>query len=136
MRVELVGRGVGETTRQVRLHYSLTTNCCIICRPFNNNEKAAGSNQCITMNKEHNQVVIKNPEGKEGGEDKVFTYDYVYDSCLPEEDENYAGQDTVWDDLGMELLEAAWAGYNYSLFAYGQTGSGKSHSMVGFGEAR
>ena len=104
-----------------------------MCRPFNNNEKVAGSNQCILMNKEHRQVVIKNPQG---GEDKVFTYDYVYDSCLPEEDEDYAGQDTVWGDLGTELLEAAWAGYNYSLFAYGQTGSGKSHSMVGFGEAR
>ena len=33
-------------------------------------------------------------------------------------------------------MQAAWAGYNYSLFAYGQTGSGKSHSMVGFGSAR
>ena len=30
------------------------------------------------------------------------------------------------------VLEAAWEGYNVSLFAYGQTGSGKSHSMVGF----
>ncbi|GMH87406.1 hypothetical protein TL16_g10846 [Triparma laevis f. inornata] len=120
----------------VQMASNVSVKVAVRMRPFNNNEKAAGSNQCIIMNKEHNQVVIKNPEGKEGGEDKVFTYDYVYDSCLPEEDENYAGQDTVWDDLGMELLEAAWAGYNYSLFAYGQTGSGKSHSMVGFGEAR
>ena len=52
--------------------------------------------------------------------------------CLNSED---AANNTVANNV-QELLEAAWAGYNYSLFAYGQTGSGKSHSMVGFGEAR
>ena len=65
--------------------------------------QAAGSNHCIEMNKEHSQVIIKNPV--EGGEEKAFTYDYVYDSCLPEDHIDYASQDTVWGDLGTELLE-------------------------------
>lgn len=31
------------------------------------------------------------------------------------------------------MLEAAWQGYNCSLFAYGQTGSGKSYTVMGYG---
>lgn len=41
-------------------------------------------------------------------------------------------QQKVFSDLGMGVLDNAWAGYNCSLFAYGQTGSGKSYSIVGF----
>jgi hypothetical protein len=40
----------------------------------------------------------------------------------------------VFNDLGRDVLDNAWKGYNCSLFAYGQTGSGKSYSMVGYGK--
>jgi hypothetical protein len=40
----------------------------------------------------------------------------------------------VFADLGKEVLDNAWQGYNSCLFAYGQTGSGKSYSIVGYGE--
>ena len=40
----------------------------------------------------------------------------------------------MFNDLGLGVLDNAWAGYNTSLFAYGQTGSGKSYSMVGYGQ--
>ena len=46
----------------------------------------------------------------------------------------FALQQRVFDDLGLGVLDNAWAGYNTSLFAYGQTGSGKSYSMVGYGQ--
>ena len=59
----------------------------------------------------------------------------VFDSSGPEDDPDHASQQTVWDAVGAQLLDAAWEGFNVSLFAYGQTGSGKSHSMVGFGAA-
>ena len=72
-------------------------------RPFNNNERAAGSGRCIEMNKEHSQVLIHNPA--EGSEEKAFTYDYVYDSCLPEDHVDYASQDTLWTDLGKVRVE-------------------------------
>ena len=62
---------------------------------------------------------------------RQFTFDYVFDSFTEEEDK-VATQRVVWDAIGAPVLEAAWGGYNVSLFAYGQTGSGKSHSMVGF----
>ena len=57
-------------------------------------------------------------------------YDYSYDSSDPKSD-NYASQETVWNDLGTVVLDNAWDGYNVTLFAYGQTGSGKSYSMTG-----
>jgi hypothetical protein len=47
--------------------------------------------------------------------------------------EKYADQQKVFDVLGKQILDNAWAGYHCCLFAYGQTGSGKSYSMVGFG---
>ena len=48
----------------------------------------------------------------------------------------YADQQAVYDSLGAQVLENAWAGFNCCLFAYGQTGSGKSYSVVGYGENR
>jgi len=42
-------------------------------------------------------------------------------------------QQIIFNDLGLEVLDNAWKGYNTSLFAYGQTGSGKSYSMLGHG---
>ena len=44
----------------------------------------------------------------------------------------YSDQDHVFNELGQQVLDNAWEGYNCCLFAYGQTGSGKSYSMVGF----
>lgn len=31
----------------------------------------------------------------------------------------------------MDVIDAAFQGYNACIFAYGQTGSGKSYSMMG-----
>jgi hypothetical protein len=39
----------------------------------------------------------------------------------------------VYNDLGKDLLQNAFEGYNCALFAYGQTGSGKSYSIIGYG---
>lgn len=47
---------------------------------------------------------------------------------------NYADQKKVYSDLGLEMLENAFLGYNTCIFAYGQTGSGKSYSIAGYGE--
>ena len=117
---------MGDKTTSVKVAVRL--------RPFNHNEKESDSKLIIKIHPTQHQCTIVNPNKED--DEKSFTYDFLYDSFLPPEDPNHASQDTVWNDLGNELLEAAWSGYNYSLFAYGQTGSGKSHSMVGFGEQR
>ena len=38
----------------------------------------------------------------------------------------------VFRDLGLDVIESAFNGYNACVFAYGQTGSGKSYSMMGY----
>ena len=43
----------------------------------------------------------------------------------------YADQQAVYDSLGAQVLENAWAGFNCCLFAYGQTGTGKTFTMEG-----
>ena len=50
------------------------------------------------------------------------------------DDANFAGQRQVYEDIGIEMLEHAFEGYNVCIFAYGQTGSGKSYTMMGKNE--
>uniref|UniRef100_A0A4X2KIC9 Kinesin motor domain-containing protein n=1 Tax=Vombatus ursinus TaxID=29139 RepID=A0A4X2KIC9_VOMUR len=76
--------------------------------------------------------VDSRPDGPGGSREKVvaFGFDYCYWSVNPE-DPQYASQDVVFQDLGMEVLSGAAKGYNICLFAYGQTGSGKTYTMIG-----
>jgi hypothetical protein len=107
-------------------------------RPFNGREKDRNAQLIIAMN--GNQTVITNPHNSE---EKKFTFDFSYwshdqydeggDGMLIPQSEKYADQTHVFNTLGMDVLNNAYAGYNCSLFAYGQTGSGKSFSMVGYG---
>lgn len=64
---------------------------------------------------------------------KTFKFDKSYWS-FARDDPHYAGQENVFNDLGIPLLDNAFQGYNNCIFAYGQTGSGKSYSMMGYGE--
>ncbi|KAL4110804.1 hypothetical protein PRIC1_002491 [Phytophthora ramorum] len=88
------------------------------------------STSCIRMVKETQQTIITDPETNV---EKVFTFDYSYNSFAPPSEPEHASQQTVWEDIGVKVLEHAWNGFNVSLFAYGQTGAGKSFSMVGYG---
>ncbi|KAF9438739.1 kinesin-like protein Klp8 [Entomortierella beljakovae] len=77
-------------------------------------------------------TTIRKPED---GSIKSFSFDHSYwsyDKNAP----NYAGQQRLYDDLGVELLNHSFNGYNTCIVAYGQTGSGKSYSMMGYGEDR
>ena len=40
----------------------------------------------------------------------------------------------MYEDIGIEMLEHAFEGYNVCIFAYGQTGAGKSYTMMGKNE--
>ena len=72
-------------------------------------------------------TIIRDPNS---GKETQFTYDFSYDS-FDSSSKNFASQETVWNDIGISVLDRAWEGYNVTLFAYGQTGSGKSYSMTG-----
>ena len=108
-------------------------------------------------------TVIRNPAIEGPASFKSFSYDYSYWSIDQSNPENYADQERVFKDLGINILENAFAGmskqrffvsvppksihimfltsffyiligFNCSIFAYGQTGAGKSYSMLGYGE--
>ncbi|GBG27336.1 Kinesin-related protein 1 [Hondaea fermentalgiana] len=99
-------------------------------RPFiHEYEKAKGVRNIIKMDKNTQQTIIVNPDT---GAEKVYTFDYSYNSFVPADHPDHADQETVWQDLGVDVLDNAWKGFNVSLFAYGQTGAGKSHSMIGY----
>ncbi|RHZ59964.1 hypothetical protein Glove_360g45 [Diversispora epigaea] len=109
------------------------------CRPLNSREIARGAKCLIRM--EGNQTIITRPEANEGNKNakkdsedvKAFTFDKSYWS-FDKNDSNYATQAHLYNDLGEELLNHAFEGYNTCIFAYGQTGAGKSYSMMGYGE--
>ncbi|XP_019725895.1 kinesin-like protein KIF16B, partial [Hippocampus comes] len=63
---------------------------------------------------------------------KIFTYDFSYDST--DRSPSFASQEKVFNDLGDDVLKAAFEGFNACVFASGQTGSGKSYTMMGHAE--
>ncbi|KUI58477.1 hypothetical protein VP1G_05783 [Cytospora mali] len=106
-------------------------------RPFNGREIDRGA-KCIVEMKGNQTVLTPPPDAPQGKNakdhgQKVFAFDRSYWS-FNKEDSNYAGQDSLHEDLGTPLLDNAFQGYNNCIFAYGQTGSGKSYSMMGYGK--
>ncbi|CAL7940668.1 unnamed protein product [Xylocopa violacea] len=99
-------------------------------RPFNNREISREA-QCI-IEMSGSTTSIMNPKAPPGSKDaiKSFNYDYSYFSMDPN-DINYSSQLMVYKDIGEEMLEHAFEGYNVCIFAYGQTGAGKSYTMMG-----
>ena len=106
-------------------------------RPFNSREKERNAELIVQMS--DNQTTLTPPGDAAGkaikgaNETRNFAFDKSYwsfDKAAP----NYAGQEDLYTDLGIPLLDNAFGGYNNCIFAYGQTGSGKSYSMMGYGE--
>ncbi|KAG7462869.1 hypothetical protein MATL_G00189270 [Megalops atlanticus] len=78
-----------------------------------------------------NTKILESTSGApERGKTKMFTYDFCYDSA-DARSPSFVSQEKVFEDLGSEVLKAAFEGYNACVFAYGQTGSGKSYTMMG-----
>ena len=82
-------------------------------RPLVPKETGDGCKECIRCVPGNAQVVI--------GDDKAFTYDYVFGSSSKQEE--------LYNDTVIPLLEGFFKGYNATVLAYGQTGSGKTYSM-------
>ncbi|XP_050098292.1 kinesin-like protein unc-104 isoform X2 [Anopheles aquasalis] len=99
-------------------------------RPFNSREIARDSKCIIEM--AGNTTCITNPKVPPGSCDSVkrFNYDYSYWSHDPR-DLEFSTQAMVYSDIGEEMLQHSFDGYNVCIFAYGQTGAGKSYTMMG-----
>ncbi|OBA18352.1 uncharacterized protein OGAPODRAFT_41228, partial [Ogataea polymorpha] len=63
---------------------------------------------------------------------------FMFSKCLWSYDRRanvpYADQNTVFTEVGLEMLENTLNGYNSCVIAYGQTGSGKTYTMMGSDE--
>uniref|UniRef100_A0A3Q3AXQ7 plus-end-directed kinesin ATPase n=1 Tax=Kryptolebias marmoratus TaxID=37003 RepID=A0A3Q3AXQ7_KRYMA len=97
-------------------------------RPFNTREISKESKCIIQM--QGNTTTILNPKApKEPA--KTFSFDYSYWSHTSPEDSCFASQNRVYNDIGKEMLEHAFEGYNVCIFAYGQTGGLKQEEGQG-----
>ncbi|XP_014001280.1 kinesin-like protein KIF1B isoform X11 [Salmo salar] len=97
-------------------------------RPFNSRETSKESKCIIQM--QGNSTIISNPKNPKDPA-KSFSFDHSYWSHTTPEDPTFASQSLVYNDLGKEMLQHAFDGYNVCIFAYGQTGAGKSYTMMG-----
>ncbi|NXG73574.1 KIF4 protein, partial [Baryphthengus martii] len=83
------------------------------CRPLVPKETGEGCQMCLSFVPGEPQVVV--------GNDKSFTYDYVFDPSVEQEE--------VFNTAVAPLVRGIFKGYNATVLAYGQTGSGKTYSM-------
>lgn len=79
------------------------------------------------------------------GECRTFNFDRCFgvDSSTTAESEPFANsydidfqtqrpnQELIFDEVGRDMINSAFQGFNCTILAYGQTGSGKTHTMVG-----
>ncbi|KAH7726338.1 kinesin protein [Aphelenchoides avenae] len=94
-------------------------------RPFNSREITSEA-KCVIGMTGSTTTISGGPQNQMHS----FNFDYSYWSCN-KQDSHFAGQKRVYEELGMEMLEHSFKGYNVCIFAYGQTGSGKSYTMMG-----
>ena len=71
---------------------------------------------------ERGEVIVKNVKSS-GEENKVFTFDMVFEPECP--------QEKIFKQSTLPIIENVLEGYNGTIFAYGQTGTGKTHTMEG-----
>ncbi|KAF8075903.1 kinesin-like protein [Lyophyllum atratum] len=111
------------------------------CRPLNSRELARGAKPLIRMT--GNQTIIDPPEAGSAQDSKraterkqlAFSFDKSYWSAGPRDEPEYCSQQTLYDDLGKELLDHGFSGFNACILASNLSGegSGKSYSMMGYG---
>jgi kinesin family protein 1 len=97
-------------------------------RPFNKREKDRKAKLIIQMKGKTTRITAPDT-----GKENSYTFDYSFWTHDHGEADGgeFADQEQVYNDLGVEMLNHAFSGYNVCIFAYGQTGSGKSYSMMG-----
>lgn len=100
---------------------------CVRVRPFNKREIEGDFKLCIRMpTTRHINISDENEQVKE------FEFDRAYWSHSPSIPESgFCTQATLYNELGVRMIENAMTGINNCLFAYGQTGAGKTHTVLG-----
>ena len=120
----------------------MSVRVAVRVRPFNEREIFINDKCCIEMEDNKTRLLHQDLNAKELSK-REFTFDYSFWShdefqkleggLLVPMTKKYWDQEKVFNEVGNQILDDAWEGYNCCLFAYGQTGSGKSYSMLGYG---
>lgn len=96
-------------------------------RPLTPREISMGAKSCIVV--DGSCTTLVNPDT---GDAKAFVLDYSFDSSDPSDRSGWqADNDTIFRDLGTQVLKHALEGYKTCLFAHGQMGAGKTYTLVG-----
>ena len=98
------------------------------CRPFNQREIDGEFKNIVNM--EGQQVRLTNPEAPTDAPRK-FAFHRAYYSTDDAMGHPPIDNHQVFNDVGKEVLDQIYQGYNATIFAYGQTGAGKSFSIEG-----
>lgn len=112
-------------------------------RPLNEREKKHSSNACLALNSNKTIAIdagssrlsrkLQSSASNVGHKEKqLFTYDYIYNDCGEVEGSSSITntQESVFGDIGTQIINNAFQGYNCCLMAYGQTGSGQCCQSV------
>lgn len=95
------------------LNETRLTNVFLLCGPpFLEHIEIAKQAECI-IQMNGDMTTIRKPD--DGGT-KSFSFDHSYWS-FDKSDPNYAGQQRLYDDLGVELLNHSFSGYNTCIVA-------------------
>jgi kinesin family protein 1/kinesin family protein 3/17 len=103
---------------------SVNVRVAVRARPFSQRDADHGASEVTLVDEGANTVELAASDTVEA---RTFTFDHAYGAA--------AKQQTIYEDVGRPMMEAAFEGYNATVFAYGQTGSGKTHTMMGAGGA-
>lgn len=98
-------------------------------RPFNRREIELDTECIVEVNDK--QITLYHSNSKV---DKRPPQVFAFDACFwsfHDKDPHYATQEDVYNELGTDIIDSAFEGYNACIFAYGQTGSGKTFTMMG-----
>ncbi|CAJ0648327.1 8637_t:CDS:2 [Entrophospora sp. SA101] len=82
---------------------STSVRVALRVRPLNSKEILQNCSECISLIPDAPQILI--------GQDRPFTFDYVFSSDTPQGD--------VFQDCALPLLEKLMEGYNATILAYG-----------------
>ncbi|KAH8115798.1 kinesin-like protein [Phellopilus nigrolimitatus] len=96
------------------------------CRPLNSRELARGATPLIRM--EGNSTFLDPPDAG-GSQAQAMSGRQSEKKTMAFNEPKYCSQHTLYNDLGKELLDHGFAGFNACILAC----SGKSYSMMGYG---
>lgn len=93
--------------------HQTTVKVGVRIRPLLENELGDNCTTCVSTVPNSPQVLV--------GKDQCFSFDYVFgEEC---------DQVTIFEECVLNLVDAAFEGFNATILAYGQTGSGKTYTM-------